>query len=129
MFCPAVTGSGESVFVTIRSARVFTVVVAVAALSVASGSVVLLETFAVLEIDAPFAALVFTLTTSVNVPDAFAARLAFEQEIVPVAPTAGVVQLKPAGLASETKVVFVGTASVNVTLVALLGPVFVTMIE
>ncbi len=110
------------------SARVLTVVVAVAALSVESGSVVALETFAVFEIVAPFAAFAFTLTTSVNVPDAFAAMLAFEQEIVPVPPTAGVEQLKPAGLASETKVVFVGTASVSVTLVALLGPVFVTII-
>jgi hypothetical protein len=45
---------------------------------------------------------------------------------VPVAPTAGVEQVHAAGLTRETKVVFVGIASVNVTVVAVAGPLFVS---
>ncbi len=111
-----------------RSARVFTVAPVVAELFAELGSVVPLETVAVLEIDEPFAAFALTLTTSVKVLDAFAAMLALEQETLPIPPTAGVVQVNPAGLASETNVVFAGKVSAIVTLAALLGPVFVTMI-
>jgi hypothetical protein len=48
------------------------------------------------------------------------------QEILPVAPTAGVVQVHVPGLVSEKKVVLVGTASVKLTVVAVDGPVFVS---
>ncbi len=47
MFAPALTGSGESVFVAARSALVATVVVAVAALFAPSGSVVAVAAVAV----------------------------------------------------------------------------------
>ncbi len=103
-------------------------VVAFAELLLALGSLVLPETKAVLEMVVPFGVPAPTLTTNVNVPDVFADMFALEQEIVPVLPTDGVEQVKPARLASETNVVFVGTVSVITTLTALLGPVFVTMI-
>ena len=48
------------------------------------------------------------------------------QVTVPVAPTAGVVQLHEPGLARETKVVLVGIASVKMTVVAVDGPLFVS---
>jgi len=46
---------------------------------------------------------------------------------VPFAPTAGVVDAHPAGAVNETNVVFAGSASVSVMLVASLGPLFVAL--
>jgi len=53
-----------------------------------------------------------------------------EKTTLPVPPTAGVVvvQPEPVVTAAETKVVFAGTASVTVTLVALSGPLFLKLI-
>ena len=55
------------------------------------------------------------------------AKEAFEHEIVPPAPTAGVVQLHPAGEASEPNVVPAGSVSASVVVAALLGPAFATV--
>ena len=127
MLLPAVTGSGESVFVTERSADwPTTVVVAVALLFAGVGSVVDALTVAVLEMTVPFAVAAFTATTSVNV-ELPGLKLAIVQEIAPVAPTAGVVQLQPPGDDNATNVVFAGTESESVTLPALLGPPFVSV--
>jgi hypothetical protein len=49
------------------------------------------------------------------------------QVTVPVPPTAGVVHDQPAGGVIETKVVALGGVNVQETLVALLGPLFVTV--
>ena len=49
------------------------------------------------------------------------------QETVPPEPAAGVVQLHPAGEASETKVVPVGSGSESVAPAALLGPALATV--
>ena len=48
-------------------------------------------------------------------------------ETVPVAPTAGVVHVQPAGAVSETKEVPAGSGSDNAAVVALLGPAFVAV--
>jgi hypothetical protein len=52
---------------------------------------------------------------------------ASEHETVPVAPTAGVVQLQPRGEASETKVVLPSRLSVTVALLESLGPLLIVL--
>src|SRR6266850_2265206 len=108
MFAPAFTGSGEPLLVTERSARVMTVVVAVAVLL----SVV------------PFGVLALALTTSLNVAVAPAPNIEIAQLTVPVPPTDGVEQLKagPLSCAKDRNVVLAGIASVNDALTASLGP-------
>src|SRR5919198_2645119 len=127
MLPPALTGSGLSVLVTARSARVWTVVVAVSLSLVDVGSVVVVEALAVFEMTVPAATLAATLTTRVNVCDAPAARLVLVQLTLPPAPTAGVVQLKlaPAPWVSETNVVPAGRVSVRLTDWASDGPLLV----
>ena len=49
-------------------------------------------------------------------------RSAVEQVIVPLAPTAGIVQDHPAGAASEMKVVSFGVSKVSTTFNASSGP-------
>lgn len=68
-----------------------------------------------------------TLTTTMMFAEAFTARLVAVQVMVPVAPTAGVVQLQPAGAEIDAKVAFAGTASVKVKLEAAPGPLSVTV--
>ena len=88
---------------------------------------------AVFEMTVPDAVLAFTFTTSGScaaLPDGIATpeqvpAAPGQQLIAPVPPTAGsVVQITPAGSASETRVVLAGTVSVNVTLLAEFGPLF-----
>src|SRR5512132_3085095 len=104
---PAVTGSGASVFVTDRSAlagATVTVVVAVAVLFAALGSVVAAVTIAVFVMIVAFGVAASTFSTSVNESLAPAATVGFVQVMAPVPPTAGVVQAYPAGEASDTNV-------------------------
>src|SRR3954471_2614300 len=68
-----------------------------------------------------------TWTVRRNVALAPAARLALLQEIVPAAPAAGVVQVKPASESSDLNVVPGGRGLVRVTSAAF-GPAFVTVI-
>src|SRR5687768_11694202 len=127
MLLPGVTGSGESVFVTERSAvPVPTVVVSVSPLFAGVGSVVAEVTLAVLVRIVPPATDAPTLTVSVKAAFPMA-MLALVHVIVPVPPTAGVTHDQPAGDASETNVVLVGTLSVSETLVASLGPALFTV--
>ena len=116
-----------SLLVTLRSAELPTVVVAVALSLAAFGSGVVLVTVAVLEMNVPAATPAPTSTTSVKVALAPAARVGRVQVTGPVPPTAGVVQLKPAGAVSETKVVPAGRVSARLTAWASLGPVLVTV--
>jgi hypothetical protein len=90
------------------------------------GSLVVAETeaFAVIEATVMVDA---TFTTTIMFADALEARLALMQVIVPVAPTAGVVHVHPAGDEIDAKVVFVGTASVKVRFDAVAGPLLVTV--
>src|SRR5436190_23953833 len=124
MLFPAVTGSGESVLVTDRSADVFTVVVAVAELFAVLGSNVDALTEAVLLIVPPA---VPVFTTRVNTPEAAGATDGFVQLTVPPAPTAGVVHDHPPGDARETKVVPAGRVSASAMLVAKSPPPFVAV--
>ena len=64
---------------------VATVVLTVALLLLGLGSVVVAETWAVSVIVVPEAVPIFTETTTVNVVEVLAARLAFEQVSVPLA--------------------------------------------
>ena len=63
----------------------------------------------------------------VNVAVAPLARDAVVQLTVPVEPTAGVVQVQPAGCVSDWKVVSAGRGSFIVTLAAAFGPPLVTL--
>src|SRR3989441_1259521 len=107
--------------------RLPTVAVAVAELLAGLGSEVDAElTVAVLEI-VPLA-MELTWTTMVNVAVAPLASDAAVQLTVPVEPTAGVVQVQPAGCVSDRKVVCAGNGSLMVTLAAAFGPALVTVI-
>src|SRR5688500_18489718 len=100
------TGSGVSAIVTARSADgVATVVVVVAVSLPGVGSAVAEPTVAVSVITVPPAVPESTFTTRVNTSLAEAATLGLLQLTVPVAPTAGVVQLHPPGEVSEVNVV------------------------
>ena len=77
-------------------------------------------------ITVPAATAAPTFTWSWKLPALPAATLGFVHETTPVAPTAGVVQLQPAGEASARKVVFPGMLSEKVAVVAAALPVLVT---
>jgi hypothetical protein len=126
MSCPAVAGFGVPVFVTAKSQTGSTVVVVVVLLLEELGSLVVaaIEAFAVIEATVMVDA---TFTTTIMFADAPEAMLGLTQVMVPVAPTAGVVQVHPAGAEIDAKVLFVGTASVNVRFEAVAGPLFVTV--
>ena len=126
MFDPAATGLGAPLFVTVKSQATFTAVTTLVLLFEDRGSVVVAETeeAAVIE-DATTVAGTFTTTMMLaDVPDAM---LGFVQVMVPVPPTAGVLQVHPAGAEIDANVVLVGVASVNVAPVAAAGPLFVTV--
>src|SRR5438445_445134 len=116
MSVPDVASAG-ALLVIARSAA-WTVVVAVAVLLRRLGSEVVEVTVAVLEIVVPSGVLGLTWTTMVNVAVAPLARDAVVQLTVPVEPTAGVVQVQPAGCVSDWKVVSAGRGSFIVTLAA-----------
>ena len=125
---PATTGFGEAEFVTVSSAPavVPTTVDAEAVLLVEFGSVTDELTVAVSVITVPFAVPEFTFTIIEKVAAVPPAMLRSVQTTLPVPPPAGVTQLQPAGAATETNVVFAGTASTSVALSAALGPLLVT---
>jgi hypothetical protein len=126
MLFPAVTGLGVPLSVTARSQIVVTGVAVVVLLLAELGSEVEEETVevAVMVVAAIEDA---TFTTTIILAEAPEARLASVQVTVPVAPTAGVVQIQPAGAEMDAKVVLVGTTSVKVAFVELAGPLFVTV--
>lgn len=126
MFDPAVTGLGVPESVTARSQAALTVVVTLVLLFAEFGSDVVAETeeAAVIEAAVTFEG---TFNTTRMSADELAATLGFVHVIVPVAPTAGVVQVHPAGAEIDAKVVLVGVASVNVAPVAAAGPLLVTV--
>jgi hypothetical protein len=124
---PAVTVLADGELATTRSAceDVATTSAAVALLLAEFGSATAEETLAVSLIAVPDAVPAGTLSTSVKVDDP-TAKLALVQVIVPVPPTAGVVQDHPVGCVIDWKVVFGGVVSVITAVVATLGPLFVT---
>ncbi len=128
MFAPARTGLGESVMVTAMSAwlAAATVTSTLTLLLELLGSVTADEPMSVSVITVPVAVPAFTLATNENAPLAPDASEGMVQEMLPVAPTAGVVQVQVPGFVREKKVVLVGTASVKLTVVAVDGPLLVS---
>lgn len=121
---------GVGVSVGVGVTLLVTVVVAAAVLLPGTGSLVCANTAKLLVITVPFATLEFTLTVKViNIEPLI--NDGFVQVIAPVAPTAGVVQLKPnlAAGDNDTKVVFAGTAVDRTALVAKFGPLLFRNIE
>src|SRR5206468_684169 len=112
--------------VTDRSACIAIVVDAIAVLFPLAGSAVADEivVLALIVLDAAG----FTLTTTVKLAEPPATNVARVKVIVPVAPTAGVVALQPAGVVTDTNVVLVGVASVTETLAASEGPALFAVI-
>jgi hypothetical protein len=131
MFPPVETGSGESDFVTRRSAPrpLLTVVIAVAELLPVLGSSGELAV-AVFVMTVAFGVAALTFTTRVIVTLEPLARVGPEQFTAPVPPTTGVVgHVQPAVALTETNVVFAGVESLRVGPVAGSGPVLATVIE
>jgi len=128
---PAATGFGLPVLVTLRSAWVApaTVAVAVAESSPEFVSCVEVAPVAVSVMTVPDAVPALTLTTTGNELDEPGATLGSLQLIVPPAlPTVGRVQDHPEGTGvSDWNVVFVGTTSVKVAVLQLLGPLLLTV--
>ena len=127
---PTQTGSGESLFVTARSACAITVVVAVALLLPGVGSVVAVVAVAVLLSIVLCGVLALTLTMMLKTAVSEAVTVAFVNCTVPVPPTAGadVLQPLPVVTLADTNVVLAGTASVTVTVCASLGPLLTKLI-
>ena len=124
---PASTGFGAATFVTDKFGPVApTSVVTWAVLFEAMGSIAEEPTDTVPVITVPFAVPAVTFTTRVNVPAVDAAMLALVQTTFPVALTAVLRQLHPAGATMDTNVVLAGIEATTVALSAALGPLFVT---
>src|SRR6266850_3909815 len=122
MLLPAMTGSGASVLEMIcRSAFVWTVVVALAELFALLVSIDAVAAVAVFVMVEPEATLALTLTTIVNTAVSAGGESALENTMLPVPPTGTTsVRAQPgAAVVAETRVVPAGTASVTVTLLAL----------
>jgi hypothetical protein len=130
---PGLTALVAALFVIDKSAvvgaTVVTVVVAVALLFPGTGSVVALVTLAVFVI-VPLPKAGSTRTTREKVAVAPLTSVRRLQLTVPVAPTAGDVQLNagPLPCTNDTNVVLAGTTSVSETLWASADPLFVTVI-
>lgn len=123
-----IVGVGDSVGVGVLP--LVTVVVAAAVLLPGTGSPVWANTATLLVMTVPFTVLALTFTVRVSNIEPLM-NDGFVQLIAPVAPTAGVVQLKPnlAAGDNDTKVVFAGTAVDNTVLTAKLGPLLFRNIE
>src|SRR5215470_17091397 len=108
MLFPAITGLGEAVSDTDKSAPAVTptIVLTVAVLLAEFGSLADELTDAVSVMTVPFAVPLFTFTTSVNVPAVDPSMLEMLQTTFPVPPTPGLRHVHPAGGTTDTNVVF-----------------------
>jgi hypothetical protein len=124
MLLPADTGLGVPLLVTVRSQATVTGVATVVLLFAAVGSLLVVVTveFAVM---VPAATVVGTFTTTMMSAAVVAARFGVVQFTFPLAPTAGWVQVQPAGADTDSNVVLTGVASVKLKPVAAAGPLFV----
>src|SRR5579871_329138 len=124
MLPPAATGLGLPLLVTERSHSGSTGVVTDVELLAEFGStvVVVIDDAAVMEAAATVGARLTTMMMSVEAPEG---TLGLVQLMLPVPPTAGVVQAHPAGIEIEENVVLAGTASVKLAPVAVPGPLLV----
>src|SRR5271157_2395874 len=130
-FEPATTVGEEGVLVMARSAvpATPTVVMATAVLLARLGSVVPEVMLATSTICVPLEVPAATATTTVKMPEVLCAKMPLVglQEMAPAAPTAGVVQVQPAGMVMEEKVVLAGVVSEKTALMASMGPLLVTI--
>ena len=121
---PTAAGLGVPVLVTAKSQAAVSGVLITVLLLAELGSVLVDETEEVAVIgvaktvDAVF-------TTTMMFADALRARLGLVQVTLPVPPTAGVVQVQPAGAETEANVVLAGTGSRKLTPLAAPGPLLV----
>ena len=124
MLLPAVTGLGVPLLVTARSQATVTGVATVVLLFAAVGSLLVVVTveFAVM---VPAVTVVGTFTTTMMSAAVATARFGVVQFTFPLAPTAGSVQVQPAGADTDANVVLTGVASVKLKPVAAAGPLFV----
>ena len=125
---PATVVAAEEVLTTCRSAVPMapTVTMAVAELLARLGSEVPETTFATSTICEPPAAKAFTVTLRLKVEEELLATSGLVQLMVPVAPTARVVQVQPATAGNERNVVLAGMVSEKTPLTASSGPLLVT---
>src|SRR5438046_1320786 len=124
MSVPDVASAGALLLIARSAAR--TLVVAVAVLFMRFGSKVAELTVAAFTIVLPSGAAGLTWTTRVKVAVAPLASVAVVQFTVPGEPTAGVVQVQPAGVGIDWNVVSSGSGSFMVTLAAAFGPALLT---
>src|SRR5205085_4511777 len=124
MFWPASTGSGLPVLLVMtRSACVPTVVMALAELLPGLGSMVAEAAVAVFVITVSLAVLASILTTIRKDASSPLAAVALAKTMVPVPPaTTASVRDQPAGTVADTKLVWVGSGSLTVTVCPSLGP-------
>jgi hypothetical protein len=126
MFAPAVTGLGVPLFVTARSQVTVTGVTTVVLLFAVVGSPVVAATeeFAVIDATVTVEGTPTTTMMSAAVPEA---KLdgSLQTTLPVVAPTAGDVQVHPAGAVTDSNVVLFGMASVKLAPTAAAGPLFV----
>ncbi len=127
MFCPAAITAGP-VLVTATSAdgAPLTSVVAELVLFSSFGSKVWLDTVAVLVRKVPGAVPLAMCRVSVKFTLSPAVKFGLVQVTVPVPPTAGVVQVQPAGESSETNVIPAGIGSETAVAAASSGPMLNT---
>ncbi len=121
-------GVADLTRVTLALFALATVTVAVALLVVRLGTMFVADAVSVSGMVVPDAVLETTCVTNVKFAVALRERLLPSvQVIVPVPPTAGVVQVQPAGAVIDWKVVLGGVVCVNVGAVAAAGPLLVTL--
>src|ERR1700722_4966599 len=127
MLPPAATGLGVPLLVTTRSqATINGVEAMMLVLFPVFGSLGVVVTLEVSTMGLAAAVPVGgTLTTTIMSASAATARLAAVQFTLPVAPTAGAVQLHPAGARTDSNVVLAGVPSVKLRPVAAAGPLLV----
>jgi hypothetical protein len=120
-FAPTATGLGLPLLVTVKSHAMFTLVT--------TEVVLVLTEFAADSEEGAVIVVAVTLdgtfTTTTMLADAPEAKLGFVHVTFPVEPTAGVVQVHPAGAITDWNVVFGGVAWVRFAVVAATGPLFV----
>ena len=118
---------GVAVFVIATSAllALATTAVAVALFEVKLGTMLPADPVTDSAMFVPEGVPAFTCNTNVKLAVAFNARLLPSVQVMePVPPTAGVMQLQPAGAVMDWKFVLAGVDCVNVTVVAAAGPRF-----
>src|SRR6266850_533093 len=97
MLLPATTGEGAPELVISKSTAALTRVLTVVALLAALGSLMADDTDELAVMVVPSAVAAFTFTVTLMFASEPAVRLGFVHVTVPVAPTAGVTQVQPAG--------------------------------